>query len=83
MATTPPIKQALEAGDKDSLTGMLGALENFRAIRLTMPLQYVISFLLVASDEGKSVSDYAEKAGVSLSVMSRHLLDIGDRIRRP
>ena len=46
-----------------------------------MPLQYLTSFLLVAMEEGLSVSDYAKKAGVSNSVMSRHLLDIGDRSR--
>jgi DNA-binding MarR family transcriptional regulator len=46
-----------------------------------MPIQYVTSFLLVATDEGRTVTEYATKAGVSKSVMSRHLLDIGDRSR--
>jgi DNA-binding MarR family transcriptional regulator len=46
-----------------------------------MPLQYLTSFLLVAMEEGLSVSEYAKRAGVSNSVMSRHLLDIGDRSR--
>lgn len=46
-----------------------------------MPLQYVTAFLLVAQEEGLGVSDYAQRAGVSLSVMSRHLLDIGERNR--
>jgi DNA-binding MarR family transcriptional regulator len=32
-------------------------------------------------DEGKSVQDYADLAGVSKSVMSRHILDLGDRTR--
>jgi DNA-binding MarR family transcriptional regulator len=53
----------------------------FRNIRQTMPLQYLTAFLLVARDEGQSVSEYARRAGVSVSVMSRHLLDIGDRTR--
>lgn len=60
---------------------LLAALEPFRAIRSTMPLQYVTAFLLVAQDEGKGVTEYAAQAGVSVSVMSRHLLDIGDRNR--
>jgi DNA-binding MarR family transcriptional regulator len=47
----------------------------------TMPLQYITAFLMVARAEGKSVTEYAEIAGVSTSVMSRHLLDIGDRSR--
>jgi DNA-binding MarR family transcriptional regulator len=49
--------------------------------RHDMPLQYVTSFLLVAMDEGRGVNEYAERAGVSKSVMSRHLLDIGPRMR--
>jgi DNA-binding MarR family transcriptional regulator len=49
--------------------------------RDTMPLQYFTTFLLVALNEGLSVKEYAELAQVSTSVMSRHLLDIGDRNR--
>jgi len=63
------------------INGLLGALDAFRAIRSTMPLQYVVAFLLVAEEEGLGVGDYAKRAGVSVSVMSRHLLDIGERNR--
>ncbi len=59
----------------------MGSLEPFRALRATMPLQYVYAFLLVAEEEGLGVGEYAQRAGVSVSVMSRHLLDIGDRNR--
>lgn len=71
----------LEASDVQAIKSLLAALEVFRTIRPTMPLQYVVAFLLVAMEEGLSVSEYAERAGVSLSVMSRHLLDIGERNR--
>ena len=67
--------------ERDAIKAVLNALAPFRAIRSTMPLQYVTAFLLVAMDEGKTVSEYAKQAGVSLSVMSRHLLDIGERNR--
>ncbi|MHB8392432.1 MAG: hypothetical protein ACYDBH_23100 [Acidobacteriaceae bacterium] len=60
---------------------LLGAIEPFRAIRGAMPLQYVTALLLVAEEEGLGVNDYARRAGVSVSVMSRHLLDIGERNR--
>jgi DNA-binding MarR family transcriptional regulator len=70
-----------EGVELDALRSLMAAVEPFREIRPTMPLQYVIAFLLVAMDEGLSVSDYAQRAGVSLSVMSRHLLDIGERNR--
>lgn len=72
---------SLNADQKASVRAFMGAIEPFRDIRETMPLQYVWSFLLVAEEEGLSVSDYAKRAGVSKSVMSRHLLDIGDRDR--
>jgi DNA-binding transcriptional ArsR family regulator len=80
----PPMtltRKALEDADKSDLRKLLVALEPFRALRATMPLQYVYAFLQVALDEGKSVQEYAQRAGVSHSVMSRHLLDIGDRNR--
>jgi len=42
-----------------------------------MPLQYVTAFMLVAVDEGLGVTEYARRADVSQSVMTRHLLDLG------
>jgi DNA-binding MarR family transcriptional regulator len=57
------------------------ATETFMSVRREMPLQYLRSFLLVVMYPGKSVIEYARLAGVSQTVMSRHLLDIGDRAR--
>jgi DNA-binding MarR family transcriptional regulator len=74
-------RQSLTDEEKRVLRGFLAALEPFRAIRPTMPLQYVVAFLLAALHEGEGVSELATKAGVGQSVMSRHLLDIGDRNR--
>ncbi len=74
-------KTKVEGGDLQAVKNLMAALEAFRAIRPTMPLQYVMSFLLVAAEEGLGVNEYAERAGVSTSVMSRHLLDIGGRNR--
>jgi len=72
---------ALSDRNRGVVNGLLGALDPFRAIRSTMPLQYVVAFLLVAQEELLGVGEYAERAGVSVSVMSRHLLDIGERNR--
>jgi DNA-binding MarR family transcriptional regulator len=74
------MKQATDE-DRKVVRNLLGAVEHFRTIRNTMPLQYVVAFLLVAEEEGLGVIDYAQRAGVSESVMSRHLLDIGERNR--
>ncbi len=46
-----------------------------------MPLQYVYLLLTVVVKEGQTVTEYAEKAGVPQTVMTRHLLEIGDRSR--
>lgn len=74
-------RQSLSDDEKAKLQQLLAALEPFRAIRSTIPLQYVTAFLLAALYEGEGVTELANKAGVSQSVMSRHLLDIGDRNR--
>lgn len=67
--------------DRDALRNLLGSLEPFRTIRGTMTLQCVASFLLVAEEERLCVGDYAKRAGISMSAMSRNLLAIGDRNR--
>ena len=76
------IKPTLTDEEKAFARALMLALEPFRAIRSTMPLQYVYTFLQVACDEGKGVTEYAQKAGISVTVMTRHLLDIGDRNRQ-
>jgi DNA-binding MarR family transcriptional regulator len=75
------VKQSLRDEEKRKLRALLAALEPFRKLRSTMPMQYIVSFLLVALDEGEGVTEYARQAGVSQTVMSRHLLDIGARNR--
>lgn len=67
--------------ERRSASSLLSALEPFRDIRSDMPLQYVTTLLLVATGEGKSVNEYARRAGVSKSVMSRHILDLSIRLR--
>jgi DNA-binding MarR family transcriptional regulator len=76
-----------EAPDSFSLTKdeQLGlrkcvlVIESFRAIRRIMPLQHVYAFLLVAMEEGCSVSEYARRAGVTQAVMTRILFALGSR----
>ena len=74
-------KPTLTEEEKEYARALLLALEPFRALRPTMPLQYVYTFLQVATEEGKGVTEYARSAGVSPTVMTRHLLDIGERNR--
>jgi hypothetical protein len=57
------------------------ALDPFVKESPTMTLQNFMTFLRVASDEGRAVTEYADAAGVFKTVMTRHLLDLGDRDR--
>ena len=76
-----------ELSDQERRPGiaLLRAIDAFTDKRISMPAQYIRTFLIVALDEGKSVGDYAAKSGVSPSVMSRHILDLGQftRSREP
>jgi DNA-binding MarR family transcriptional regulator len=58
------------------------AIEPFVELNPTIPASYIISFLTVAEKEGRPVSEYANEVGVYKAVMTRHLLDLGERDRR-
>ena len=70
--------QSVPDDEKAVLIGLLKSLKPFRELRKTMPLQYVTAFLSVAITEGQNVSEYAKTAGVSQSLMTRHLADLGE-----
>jgi DNA-binding MarR family transcriptional regulator len=65
----------------DTARRLARGIQLFMGHQSSMPLQYLNAFLLVAMDEGKGVKEYAKRSGVSITTMSRHLLDIGDRNR--
>jgi DNA-binding MarR family transcriptional regulator len=68
-------------GQLSVIRTMLFGLDPFFKIRSTMPASAIQAFLLVAEKEGLGVGEYAKKAGISPTTMSRHLLDMGDRDR--
>ena len=74
-------KRGLPEEELSAVRGLLGALEPFFALKGTLPTRCVQAFLLVAEEEGLSVGEYARRANMSMSTMSRNLLDIGDRNR--
>jgi hypothetical protein len=59
----------------------LAFLDPFFSIRETMPARCIQAFLLVAEKEGLSVGEYAKRAGMSPTTMSRNLLDVSERDR--
>ena len=62
----------------------MGSHADGRAVDLnpSTPLSYLTAYLLVAMEEGKSVGEYADKINIAHPVMTRNLLDIGDRNRQ-
>lgn len=76
------MKPQVEQDEREALSKLMGSLSVFKILKETMPLQYVLTFLAVATDEGKSVREYAQVLGVNATTMSRHLLDIGPRNRQ-
>jgi DNA-binding MarR family transcriptional regulator len=75
------LKPAVTDAQEQVIRSTLSALEPFFGIRATMPARQIQTFLLVAEKEGLSVADYAKKAGMSPTTMSRNLLDMGERDR--
>jgi DNA-binding MarR family transcriptional regulator len=74
--------QSVSDEDKQVLKGAMHLMDEFAKLRPTMPLQQARAFLLVASNEGLGVQEYAQLANVSQSVMTRNLLDLGARNRK-
>jgi DNA-binding MarR family transcriptional regulator len=68
--------------ETEAVSVLMAALEPFRAHNPTMPLQLAFTFLMVAKEEGKPVSEYARDAGMAPGVMARNLLDLWDYNRR-
>ena len=68
---------------RGTLQRCLLLLEAFRAIRRTMLLQHAYAFLLVALEEGYSVSEYAKRAGTTQAIMTRILFALSSRKREP
>jgi|HubBroStandDraft_5_1064220.scaffolds.fasta_scaffold64269_3 DNA-binding MarR family transcriptional regulator len=52
---------------------LLVALEPVR----DLPVNKLMTLLTVAQKQGLTVDDYAKRAGISPTTMSRHLLDLG------
>lgn len=66
---------------EEQARGLLLAVTHMLALRSQMPLRCLQAFLAVAVVPGRSVGYYANRCGLSMSTMSRNLLDLGERDR--
>lgn len=76
------LKPTLNEEERAAARALLLTLKSFRDVSPNMPLSYVLAFLTVAAEEGHSVAEYADKMGISPTVMTRNLLKIGDLNRK-
>ena len=74
-------EQTFEGQDAEALLTAFDVLETLRGARDNMSVQLAQSLLLVALNEGASLRDMQQKTQWSMSTMSRHLLDLGERNR--
>jgi hypothetical protein len=77
------VKPSISPEEIESAEAMLLAIEPwFKMGHGVPPVAYVRAFLLVARKEGQTVADYATQAGITPTVMTRNLLDIGELNRQ-
>jgi DNA-binding MarR family transcriptional regulator len=57
----------------DEIATLIKALEAFRRFDPDMPIQYALSFLTVAQNEGLSIRDLSERLGIAQSSASRNI----------
>jgi len=77
LAADPPMRRS----DKRAIKTLLWALKPLANLRNSIPLPYVIVFLMVAIDEGKGVNAYARAVGMERRLLSRYLRGIGSQAR--
>jgi DNA-binding MarR family transcriptional regulator len=67
--------------NKPLLRAFCAAIGAFRELSPTMPVGEVQMFLLVALNEGASLTELAEEGDMKKSTASRYLLDLSDKTR--
>ena len=80
-ATPVGYKSRLSEDTRRAARALRMAIEPFVALNPNMPASYIITLLAVAEKEGRPVTEYAGEVGMYKAVMTRHLLDLGERDR--
>jgi hypothetical protein len=80
-ALSPHHKSLVTPERQATCKALFAALEPFAKGNPHMTIANLMAFLRVGMEEGKGVGQYAEDAGTYKTVMTRHLLDLGERDR--
>lgn len=76
-------RSAKALDDEKAIRALLAALKPLHQLRgsRSIPLPYVMAFLVVALDEGKGNNEYARILEIERRLMSRYFQDIGPKAR--
>jgi DNA-binding MarR family transcriptional regulator len=76
------IMQSNTEDTEEALSSLAAALRPFRELGTSsFPVSIVLTFLLVAKRQDRTVGELAKAAGISLGTMSRQLADLGQTNR--
>lgn len=70
---TPGDKAQVESLRPEQLDPLVRVLEAFRLLDPDLPIQYALSFLTIAQNEGLSIRDLSERLGIAQSSASRNV----------
>jgi hypothetical protein len=79
--SNPRHRSLVDEDMRHAAKALLLALQPFLDMRSTIPASYIAAFLRVVIEEGQGVTEYARSAETSKTVMTRYLLDLGERDR--
>jgi DNA-binding MarR family transcriptional regulator len=73
-----PATDSISPETRNTLAGIFTVLTFFQKLDPAISLESVKAFLLIATNQNKSVHDYARMAGVGGGPMSRRISDLGE-----
>jgi DNA-binding MarR family transcriptional regulator len=68
----------LERNEQRNIEVLIGILEQFRKMDQEIPIQYVVSFLHIALEQGLAIQDLQTKIDMSQSATSRNVAALSD-----
>lgn len=71
--TTMPTNPGTAAWHPETLDPLVRVLEALRTLDPDLPIQYALSFLTIAQNEGLSIRDLSERLGIAQSSASRNV----------
>ncbi len=72
-----PVNEGVESADA-ALSKLMRVLEEFRTLDPDLPIQYALSFLTLAQNEGLSMGALAQRLAIAQSSASRNIAALSD-----